>query len=72
MPAFNFATHFKKYREVPTHFAELMLDRELFQYYDSLTKEEQQTFKAQFNAFLRSESERIRGELREIEDSIAK
>lgn len=71
MSTFDFATHFKKYREVPTHFAELLLDRELFQYYDTLSKEEQRTFKVQFNAFLRSESEQIRTELREIEASIA-
>ncbi len=48
----------------------ILLKKELFDYYDALSKDEQKQFKAHLNQFLRQESTRIRTALEEIESSI--
>jgi exonuclease I len=71
MASFNFKAHLRKIDLTTDEVEKMLLKKELFDYYDALSKDEQKQFKEHLNQFLRQESTRIRRELAEIENSIS-
>ncbi len=56
MVNFDFKQHFQKLKEAPNKLAESYIERDWSRYYDSLSKEEQQEFKAAFDEYLRKQN----------------
>ncbi len=71
MASFDFEAHLRKMDLTTDEVEKMLLKKELFDYYDALSKDEQKQFKEHLNQFLRQESTRIRRELEEIENSIS-
>ncbi len=71
MATFDFKAHLQKIDLTTDEVEKILLKKELFNYYDALSKDEQKQFKEHLNQFLRQESTRIRKELEEIENSIS-
>ncbi len=71
MTTFDFKAHLQKIDLITDEVEKILLKKELFDYYDALSKDEQKQFKEHLNQFLRQESTRIRKELEEIENSIS-
>ncbi len=71
MASFDFEAHLRKMDLTTDEVEKMLLKKELFDYYDALSKDEQKQFKEHLNEFLRQESTRIRRELAEIENSIS-
>ncbi|MDR6562802.1 MULTISPECIES: hypothetical protein [unclassified Arcicella] len=53
---FDFKQHFQKLKEAPDKLSESFIERDWSKYYDTLSKEEQQEFKAAFNEYLRNQN----------------
>jgi exonuclease I len=70
MATFDFKAHLQKIDLTTDEVEKMLLKKELFDYYDALSKDEQKQFKEHLNQFLRQESTRIRKELETIESSI--
>jgi exonuclease I len=68
---FSFKAHLQKLDLTTDEVEKMLLKKELFDYYDALSKDEQKQFKEHLNRFLRQESIRIRKELEEIKNSIS-
>lgn len=66
MITYNFEEHLTKLDQVKDNIERLFLEKELFDYYDALSKAEQTLFKEQLNDFIRQKSSQIRQELEEI------
>jgi hypothetical protein len=70
MATFDFKAHLRKLDQTTDEVEKILLKKELFDYFDALSKDDQKQFKEYLNAFLRQESSRIRGELERIDKSI--
>lgn len=67
MITFDFDKHLIKLEQAQNNIERLFLEKELFDFYDALTKEEQAIFKQQLNQFIRQKSTKIREELENID-----
>jgi exonuclease I len=70
MASFDFKAHLQKIDLTTDEVEKMLLKKELFDYYDALSKDEQKQFKEHLNQFLRQESNRIRKELEQIDRAV--
>lgn len=70
MITFDFEKYLTKLDQVQDNIERLFLEKELFDFYDGLSKEEQVIFKQQLNDFIGQKSAQIRKELEMIDAEV--